>query len=107
MFGEKYESEVRVLSIGERSTELCGGTHVTRTGDIGLFKLLAESGVASGVRRIEAVTGQGALDAVAADEQRLKKVAQLVRGTREDVAEKVEALLERNHGGGAIGNRAA
>ena len=96
LFGEKYESEVRVLSIGERSTELCGGTHVTRTGDIGLFKLLAESGVASGVRRIEAVTGQGALDAVAADEQRLKKVAQLVRGTREDVAEKVEALLERS-----------
>ena len=96
LFGEKYESEVRVLSIGERSTELCGGTHVTRTGDIGLFKLLAEAGVASGVRRIEAVTGQGALDAVAADEQRLKKVAQLVRGTREDVAEKVEALLERS-----------
>ncbi len=96
LFGEKYESEVRVLSIGERSTELCGGTHVSRTGDIGLFKLLAESGVASGVRRIEAVTGQGALDAVAADEQRLKTVAQLVRGTREDVAEKVEALLERS-----------
>jgi alanyl-tRNA synthetase len=96
LFGEKYESEVRVLSIGERSTELCGGTHVSRTGDIGLFKLLAESGVASGVRRIEAVTGQGALDAVAADEQRLKAVAQLVRGTREDVAEKVEALLERS-----------
>ncbi len=96
LFGEKYESEVRVLSIGERSTELCGGTHVSRTGDIGLFKLLAESGVASGVRRIEAVTGQGALDAVAADEQRLKSVAQLVRGTREDVAEKVEALLERS-----------
>ena len=96
LFGEKYESEVRVLSIGERSTELCGGTHVSRTGDIGLFKLLAESGVASGVRRIEAVTGQGALDAVAADEQRLKAVAQLVRGTREDVAEKVEALLDRS-----------
>ncbi len=96
LFGEKYESEVRVLSIGERSTELCGGTHVSRTGDIGLFKLLAESGVASGVRRIEAVTGQGALDAVAADEQKLKAVAQLVRGTREDVAEKVEALLERS-----------
>jgi len=96
LFGEKYESEVRVLSIGERSTELCGGTHVSRTGDIGLFKLVAESGVASGVRRIEAVTGQGALDAVAADEQTLKAVAQLVRGTREDVAEKVEALLERS-----------
>ena len=96
LFGEKYESEVRVLSIGERSTELCGGTHVSRTGDIGLFKVLAEAGVASGVRRIEAVTGQGALDAVAADEQRLKAVAQLVRGTREDVAEKVEALLERS-----------
>jgi alanyl-tRNA synthetase len=96
LFGEKYESEVRVLSIGARSTELCGGTHVSRTGDIGLFKVLAEAGVASGVRRIEAVTGQGALDAVAADEQRLKAVAQLVRGTREDVTEKVEALLERS-----------
>ncbi|MFM7067748.1 MAG: alanine--tRNA ligase [Gammaproteobacteria bacterium] len=96
LFGEKYESEVRVLSIGDRSTELCGGTHVSRAGDIGLFKVIAESGVASGVRRIEAVTGQGALDAVAADEQRLKAVAALVRGTREDVAEKVEALLERS-----------
>ena len=96
LFGEKYESEVRVLSIGARSTELCGGTHVSRTGDIGLFKILSESGVASGVRRIEAVTGQGALDAVAADEQRLKAVAQLVRGTRDDVAEKVEALLDRS-----------
>ena len=95
LFGEKYETEVRVLSIGERSTELCGGTHVSRAGDIGLFKLLAEAGVASGVRRIEAVTGQGALDAVTADEQRLKQIAQLVRGTREDATEKVEALLER------------
>ena len=96
LFGEKYEDEVRVLRIGEFSTELCGGTHVRRAGDIGLFKIVSEGGVAAGVRRIEAVTGQGAYDWVVATEQKLRDVAGLVRGSREDVAEKVRQLLERS-----------
>jgi len=95
LFGEKYDSEVRVLSIGGFSTELCGGTHVHRAGDIGLFRVVSESGVAAGVRRIEAVTGAGALDYVARGEGLLREVAALVRGTREDVAEKVQEQLER------------
>jgi alanyl-tRNA synthetase len=95
LFGEKYEREVRVLNFGEFSTELCGGTHVERTGDIGLFRILAESGVAAGVRRIEAVTGEGALDAVARSEAVLRDVAALVRGTRDDLADKVREALER------------
>jgi alanyl-tRNA synthetase len=95
LFGEKYEREVRVLNFGDFSTELCGGTHVARTGDIGLFRIVAESGVAAGVRRIEAVTGEGALDAVARSETVLRDVASLVRGTREDVADKVREALER------------
>ncbi len=95
LFGEKYEREVRVLNFGEFSTELCGGTHVARTGDIGLFRILAESGVAAGVRRIEAVTGEGALDAVVRSEAVLRDVAGLVRGTRDDLADKVREALER------------
>jgi alanyl-tRNA synthetase len=95
LFGEKYEREVRVLNFGEFSTELCGGTHVERTGDIGLFRILAESGVAAGVRRIEAVTGEGALDAVARSEAVLRDVAALVRGTRDDLPDKVREALER------------
>ena len=95
LFGEKYEREVRVLNFGEFSTELCGGTHVSRTGDIGLFRIVSEGGVAAGVRRIEAVTGEGALDAVAKSEAVLRDVAALVRGTRDDLADKVREALER------------
>ncbi len=95
LFGEKYDDEVRVLRIGDFSTELCGGTHVSRAGDIGLFKIVSEGGVAAGVRRIEAVTGEGALDYVAETEDRLRDVAGLVRGTRDDVEDKVRQLIER------------
>jgi alanyl-tRNA synthetase len=95
LFGEKYDSEVRVLSIGNFSTELCGGTHVGRAGDIGLFRIVSESGVAAGVRRIEAVTGEGALEAVARTEAALREVAGLVRGTRDEVVDKVREALER------------
>ena len=96
LFGEKYDDEVRVLRIGDFSTELCGGTHVSRAGDIGLFKILSEGGVAAGVRRIEAVTGEGAFDYVAETEHRLRDVAGLVRGSRDDVEEKVRQLIERS-----------
>jgi len=95
-FGDKYGERVRVLRVGEFSTELCGGTHVQRTGDIGLFKIINESGVASGVRRIEAVTGESALAWVREGEQRLAGVAALVRGGREDAQEKVRQALERS-----------
>ena len=95
LFGEKYGENVRVLRFGPTSTELCGGTHAARTGDIGLFKLVSEGGVSAGVRRIEAVTGQGALDHVAAEEQRLEEVATALGGSRGDVAEKARALAER------------
>ena len=95
LFGEKYGEHVRVLRMGDTSTELCGGTHVARTGDIGLFKIISEGGVSAGVRRIEAVTGQGALDHVATEEQRLQDVAQLLGGTPADAGEKLRALLER------------
>ncbi|MFT3905967.1 MAG: alanine--tRNA ligase [Steroidobacteraceae bacterium] len=95
LFGEKYESTVRVLSLGEFSTELCGGTHVERAGDIGLFRIVGESGVAAGIRRIEAVTGEGALAQVDRTDAALREVATLVRGTREDAADKVRDLLEK------------
>jgi alanyl-tRNA synthetase len=95
LFGEKYDDEVRVLSIGGFSTELCGGTHVARAGDIGLFKIVSEGGVAAGVRRIEAVTGEVAFGHVAETEHRLRDVAGLVRGSREDVEDKVRQLIER------------
>jgi alanyl-tRNA synthetase len=94
LFGEKYTSKVRVLRIGV-SMELCGGTHVTRAGDIGLFKILAESGVASGVRRIEAVTGERALAEVEASDSLVRELATLVRGSRDDVATKVRDALDR------------
>ncbi|QWP74782.1 alanine--tRNA ligase [Lysobacter sp. K5869] len=95
LFGEKYGDRVRVLRMGEASTELCGGTHVSRTGDIGLFKIVAEGGVQAGVRRIEAVTGQGALDYVAEEEGRLEQAARLLGGNPADVADKLRALLDR------------
>jgi alanyl-tRNA synthetase len=96
LFGEKYESAVRVLSIGDFSMELCGGTHVERAGDIGLFKLISESGVASGVRRVEAVTGQAAYQWVVRTDQVLRDIAGLLRGSREDVDEKVRELIDRS-----------
>jgi alanyl-tRNA synthetase len=95
LFGEKYDKEVRVLRVGDFSMELCGGTHVQRAGDIGLFKITGESGVASGVRRIEALTGEGALDYVEQNDALLKDVAGIVRGSREEVGDKVREQLER------------
>jgi alanyl-tRNA synthetase len=95
LFGEKYEDKVRVLRIGAYSTELCGGTHVRRAGDIGLFKIVSEGGVAAGVRRIEAVTGQGAYQHVVETDHKLRDVAGLVRGSRDDVEDKVRQLLDR------------
>jgi alanyl-tRNA synthetase len=95
LFGEKYEKDVRVLRFGEFSMELCGGTHVERVGDIGLFKILSESGVAAGVRRIEAITAEGALEYLDATDALVKEVAGLVRGSRDDVKAKVADALER------------
>lgn len=95
LFGEKYGEHVRVLKMGDYSTELCGGTHVSRTGDIGLFKITSEGGVSAGVRRIEAVTGQGALDYVDAEEARLAEAADLLGGSAADVVEKIRALGQR------------
>jgi alanyl-tRNA synthetase len=96
LFGEKYENDVRVLSIGDFSMELCGGTHVERAGDIGFFKILSESGVAAGVRRVEAVTGKTAYEWVVHIEQVLRDIAAMLRGSREDVDEKVRELVERS-----------
>src|SRR5690606_2707333 len=97
LFGEKYGDSVRVLSMGGGfSVELCGGTHVQRTGDIGLFKIVSEGGVAAGVRRIEAVTGEQALAYLNGAEEQLKEAAQLVKGSRENLLDKLSGLLERN-----------
>src|SRR5690349_4489498 len=95
LFGEKYEKDVRVLRFGDFSMELCGGTHVARMGDIGLFKIVSEGGVQAGVRRIEAVTAQGAYDYVTATDQIVRDLAGLLRGTRDDVKAKVSDALER------------
>ncbi len=95
LFGEKYGDQVRVLKMGDFSTELCGGTHVGRTGDIGLFKIVSEAGVASGVRRIEAVTGLGALAYVDAQEQRLGELSQLLSSSGDEAVEKLRQLLQR------------
>ena len=86
LFGEKYDDEVRVLKIGEHSVELCGGTHVSSTGDIGVFKITSEGGVASGVRRIEAVTGQAALLWIDANQQALDDVAGMLKSPRDQAA---------------------
>ncbi len=96
LFGEKYGDQVRVLRIGDFSTELCGGTHVQRAGDIGFFKIIAETGVASGVRRIEAVTGGNAFDWVEQGDAQLNMIARQVKGSRENSAEKVQQLFDKN-----------
>jgi len=96
LFGEKYDARVRVLRIGDFSTELCGGTHVTRAGDIGLLKITSEAGIAAGVRRIEAVTGDRALAWVRAGESALGRIAGMVRATREEAEDKVRHLLDRS-----------
>ena len=95
LFGEKYDDEVRVLSMSDFSVELCGGTHVERTGDIGLFKLTLETGIAAGVRRIEAVTGQMALDYMNQIEHDLDVISSLVKGSRHDIAENVRSMANR------------
>jgi alanyl-tRNA synthetase len=95
LFGEKYGDQVRVLKMGEFSTELCGGTHVGRTGDIGLFKIVGETGVAAGIRRIEALTGAGALAFVAGEEARLEQIAALLSASDTDVIDKLRQLFDR------------
>lgn len=98
LFGERYGEEARVISVGDYSQELCGGSHVTRTGEIGIFTLVSESGVAAGVRRIEALTGRGAFDHLRSMEHELKEVAQLIKARPGEVAAKVERLLSGQRG---------
>lgn len=95
LFGEKYDDHVRVLSMGDFSTELCGGTHASRTGDIGMFHIVAESGTAAGVRRIEAVTGEGALAVMHAQHDELLDIAQLLKGDSHNLGDKVRAVIDR------------
>ena len=96
LFGEKYDDEVRVLSMGEFSIELCGGTHVKRTGDIGVFKIVSEGGIASGVRRIEAVSGAGAIAYIQQLELQASSVASAVKGDLFSISERVQQALERS-----------
>ena len=96
LFGEKYGDEVRVLKMGEFSTELCGGTHVARTGDIGAFKIVSEGGVAAGIRRVEAITGEGVLAYLRDTENKLAGAAALLRGNADDLSAKIQQLLDRN-----------
>ncbi|MDP6615544.1 MAG: alanine--tRNA ligase [Gammaproteobacteria bacterium] len=95
LFGEKYGDEVRVLKLGDFSVELCGGTHVARTGDIGLFRIVSETGIASGIRRIEAITGDRALASVSEDATALAELTALVKGSRSNVGDKVRQLVEK------------
>lgn len=97
LFGEKYGDEVRVVTMGsDYSIEFCGGTHVNRTGDIGLFKIISESGISAGIRRIEAVTGKGALSMVGREEQTLKQLCEIVKSNAEEVVDKVQQLAASN-----------
>ena len=96
LFGEKYGDKVRVLRLGEFSVELCGGTHVARTGDIGVFKITSEGGVASGIRRIEAVSGKGAMEWIDANQRTLNNLADVLRSPPTQAMSKVEQLLKRN-----------
>lgn len=96
LFGEKYGDEVRVLKMGAFSTELCGGTHVKRLGDIGLMKIVSESGVASGVRRIEAIAGEGAYEWAEQSELLVQKISNLVKGNRESAVSKITQMQDKN-----------
>ena len=98
LFGEKYDDKVRVLSMGDFSTELCGGTHTDATGNIGLFRITSESGIAAGVRRIEAVTGENAIVSMHQQSDVLNEVASLVKGDSNSLIEKVKSLLEHAKG---------
>jgi alanyl-tRNA synthetase len=95
LFGEKYDEKVRVLRMGDFSVELCGGTHAKRTGDIGLFKIISEAGIASGVRRIEAVTGEAALELVTANENRLNEIANILKAKPENLEDKTSQLVQK------------
>ncbi len=96
LFGEKYSDRVRVVKISDFSTELCGGTHVGHTGDIGFFKVVGETGIAAGVRRIEAITGQTTVDWVDENQRALEKITEYVKGERKSVVEKIQQLMEHN-----------
>ncbi|PKH20051.1 alanine--tRNA ligase [Enterobacterales bacterium CwR94] len=95
LFGEKYDARVRVLTMGDFSTELCGGVHASRTGDIGLFRITAESGTAAGVRRIEAVSGHAAIDAMHEQSDQLQAITQLLKANSSNLNEKVKAMVEQ------------
>ena len=95
LFGEKYDEKVRVVTMGPFSVELCGGTHVTRTGDIGLFKITSEAGIASGVRRIEAVTGEHALEVVQTQQATLSSLSALLKTDSQNVLDRVVSLQNR------------
>lgn len=95
LFGEKYDTRVRVVTMGDFSVELCGGTHVGRTGDIGLFKIVSESGIAAGIRRIEAVTGAAAMAYISQQQQELAEAAALLKGDTHSVVAKLKAQLDR------------
>ena len=101
LFGEKYDDPVRVLSLGDYSVELCGGTHVSRAGDVGLFKIVSEGGIAAGVRRVVALTGEEALAWVHSMEDRIERISRSVKADAETVADRVEAMLRSQPRAGA------